>query len=93
MIRRTSPRERAGSIAAAACLVVVLTGAGCSREPTLGDRGQPADLSMLAGVFVPGQPVTIVPGRFWEVDKDSRTWSFRGWANLVVHLDDVQGSG
>ena len=93
MIRRTSPRERAGSIAAAVCLVVVLTGAGCGREPVHGDRGQLADLSMLAGVFVPGQPVTIVPGRFWEVDEDSQTWSFRGWANLVVHLDDVQGAG
>ncbi len=45
-------------------------------------------LSALSGRFLPDRPVTVVPDRFWEVDEESQSWSFRGWANLLVFVDD-----
>ncbi len=47
----------------------------------------------LAGRFVPNQPVTVVPDRFWEADNGTGTWAFRGWANLVVYIDETGTSG
>jgi len=46
------------------------------------------DLRSLSGRFVSSEWITVAPGRFWEADEKARTWSFRGWANLIVHIDD-----
>jgi arylsulfatase A-like enzyme len=47
-----------------------------------------SDLRPLFGRFVPIQPVTVAPGRFWETDDEHAAWFFRGWANLVLYVDD-----
>jgi hypothetical protein len=56
-----------------------------------GDRhlGESRDLTSLAGRFIANQPILAVPDLFWEADPVSRSWSFRGWANLVVHVDET----
>lgn len=66
---------------------------GCVRESGPVPVAEPAietggTLSALSGRFLPDRPVTAVPDRFWEVDEESQTWSFRGWANLLVFVAD-----
>lgn len=59
----------------------------CSPEPEGTGLAEQEDLRSLSGRFVSSESITVAPGRFWEADEESQTWSFRGWANLIVHID------
>ena len=70
-----------------AMLALSLT-VSCAPEHVGRDLCELVSLRQLAGRFVPSQPITVVPDRFWEADEESGSWSFRGWANLVFFVDE-----
>jgi len=72
----------------AVILVMVLLCAGCGNTSVDTEVREFAAFASLTGQYVPGQPVTVVPDRFWEADEEAQTWTFRGWASLVVHIDE-----
>jgi len=72
-----------------ALLTVALVGMSCSPKPAGRDLGDLEDIGQLFGRFVSNHGVDVVPGEFWELDEDQSHWSFRGWADLVIHVDRV----
>jgi arylsulfatase A-like enzyme len=78
--------RRAGLSKLLVTVLAVFIGAGCGSGPMDQDPAEPALFSALAGKYASNQTVTVVPDRFWEADEESDSWSFRGWANLVVQI-------
>lgn len=70
-----------------ALLAIAFVGFSCSEEPADRDLGDMEDIGQLFGRFVSDHGVDVVPGEFWELDEDEELWSFRGWADLIVHID------
>jgi arylsulfatase A-like enzyme len=70
-----------------ALLVVLLISLGCGHGPPPEELGAIDDFLALADRFSPATPVVVVPDRFWETRADGEEWLFRGYANLVVHVE------
>jgi len=77
----------------AALLAVFLIPVGCGSGPPPEELGEIDDFMDLADRFSPVAPVVVVPDRFWETHADGEEWFFRGYANLVVHVDRQPDEG
>lgn len=47
-----------------------------------------ADLRPLIDRFSSVNPVVMVPDRYWETTEDGHAWVFRGYANLLCHIEN-----
>lgn len=79
------PRPLTGNVLAALALAALAL-AGCG-EPEVGAPEFP-----LEEVFHTSEPVLVVPGRRWEVDRDAPGWVFRILASLHVAVSEEAGS-
>jgi hypothetical protein len=59
----------------------------CHRPGAGEDIGEIDGFQPLIDRFSPAKSVVVVPDRFWEISEDQTAWIFRGYANLVCHID------
>jgi arylsulfatase A-like enzyme len=74
-------------------IVVCVASTACRRPQATQDLGAIENLQPLIDRFTPAQSVVVVPDRFWETDDDQQTWVFRGYANLLCHVEETPDEG
>jgi arylsulfatase len=77
--------------AAMVAVSMLFAASACRRPHPADDLGVIHDLRPLIDKFSPASPVVVVPDRFWETASDGASWVFRGYANLVCHVEDPPG--